>query len=141
MSKSNPPRVILGPFTTTPHLPEDNVLSWSFITIREDHRVQHATLSFNLKTRRFSASADANGRYAIAQAYTHLGRVRPAKLYRTTTYGGSEDLTAQNRSMFLGGGKGEVPEPIPGLLRDLLRKMLRPEDIALMTRLAIETQR
>lgn len=138
MSKANPPRVILGPFTTTPHLPEDDVLSWGFITIRENHRVQHATLNFNLKTRQFSASADGCGRYSVSQAYTHLGRVRPAKLYRTNTYSRDEDFCAENSGMFLG---GKLPEPMQGLLRDLLRKLLRPEDIALMTRLAVGVQR
>lgn len=142
MSKPNPPRVILGPFTTKPHLPKDNVISWGFITIREDFQVQHATLSFNLKTRKFSATSDGYNKFFISSAYvspTDPTFRRPARLHGTQKYHAhDEDLTSQNGAMFLG---DKIPEPIPGRLVDLLRKLLRREDIAMVTRLAIEAQR
>lgn len=139
MSKSNPPRMILGPFTTTPHVPVDGLLIWGFITIREDHQVQHATLSFNLKTRAFHASSDANNKYYVSPPHdiqtTPPRRIRGQLRVTTKYHRGDEDLTGQNGGMFLG---GKMPQPISGRMRDLLKALLKPEDIAMVTKLAIE---
>lgn len=142
MSKNNPPRVILGPFTATPHEPEDDILSWGFITIREDHSVQWVQLHFNIKKRSFYTSSSSNSRFYVSEAYessTIPKYKRRAQLNRTASYfKDDEDLTSQNGGMFLG---GNIPEPIPGLLRDLLRMLLKSEDIAKVTALAIETHK
>ncbi|WP_434712971.1 hypothetical protein NMA58_08275 [Rhizobium sp. YTUHZ045] len=144
MSKSNPPRLILGPFTETPHLPEDGILSWGFITVREDHSVQWMQLHFNIQKRTFYTSSNSNGRFYVSSAHSYTTkdgrtRSRSAKLRQISSYiKGDEDLTNQNGGMFLG---GSVPEPMSGLLRDLLKKLLKDEDIALVTRLSIGAHR